>query len=165
MRPRQGISQRSSEMSLHQAPLQGTLKPDMATSYATSTRVRGRRLLLMRLGWTLLAVYNLAVFFVSIPVYYAQLFVLCTDPRQDCSYGRLKPGNLLALHHLGVSLGSYAVYALAVSILASSIFLIVGLVLFWRKSDDWMAVFPSPVLLIFAGIVAAPATRISLPLS
>src|SRR5712692_8170024 len=128
MRLLQDITQRSSEMSLHRVPLQGRLAPDMATSHATSTRVRGRRLLLMRLGWTLLTVYNLVVFFVSIPVYYAQLFVLCTDPRQDCSDGRLRPGNVQALHHLGISLGSYAVYALTISILASSIFLIVGLV-------------------------------------
>ena len=45
-------------MSLHQAPLQGTLKPDMATSHVSSTRVHGRCLLLMRLGWTLLTLYN-----------------------------------------------------------------------------------------------------------
>jgi signal transduction histidine kinase len=150
-------------MSLHQAPLQGMLKPDMTIPHATSTRVRGRRLLLMRLGWTLLTVYNLAVFFVSIPVYYAQLFVLCTDPRQECSDGRLRPGNVQALHHLGISLSSYAAYALAISIVASSIFLIVGLVLFWRKSDDWMAVFASIVLIIFAGIGDAPASGIWQP--
>ncbi len=150
-------------MSLHQVPLQGTLKPDMATPHATSTRVRGRRLLLMRLGWTLLAVINLVVFFVSIPVYSAQLFVLCTDPRQGCATGQLTPGNVLALHHLGISLGSYATYTLAISIFASSIFLIVGLVLFWRRSDDWMVVFASTVLLIFAGIHDVRANAISLP--
>src|SRR6266851_4533847 len=107
-------------MSLHQTPLQGTLKPEMTIPHASSTRVRGRRLLLMRLGWALLTVYNLAVLFVSIPVYYAQLFVLCTDPRQECSDGRLRPGNVQALHHLGISLSNYAAYALAVSIVASS---------------------------------------------
>ncbi len=79
-------------MSLHQAPLQRTLTTDMATRHATSTRVRGRRLLLMRLGWTLLTLYNLVVFFVSIPAYYAQLFVLCTDPRKECATGQLRPG-------------------------------------------------------------------------
>src|SRR5258708_3806517 len=84
----------------------------------------------MRLGWTLLTVYNLAVLIVSIPVYYTQLFVLCKDPRQECSDGRLRPENVQALHHLGISLSSYAAYALAVSIVASSIYLIVGLVLF-----------------------------------
>jgi signal transduction histidine kinase len=147
-------------MNLHQAPLQRTLKTDTTTPHATSTRVRGRRLLLMRLGWTLLTVYNLAVIFVSIPIYYAQLFVLCTDPRQDCSDGRLRPGNVQALHHLGISVSSYAAYSLTVSIVASSIFLIVGLVLFWRKSDDWMAVFASSVLIIFAGLGGAPASGI-----
>jgi len=150
-------------MSLHQAPLQGMLKPDMTIPHPTSTRVRGRRLLLMRLGWTLLTTYNLAVFFVSIPVYYAQLFVLCTDPRQECSDGRLRPGNVQALHHLGISLSSYAAYALAVSIFALSIFLIVGLVLFWRRSDDWMAVFASTVLIIFAGVGGAPSSGIWQP--
>jgi signal transduction histidine kinase len=149
-------------MSLRQAPLQGTLKPDMTTHHATSTRVRGKRLLLMRLGWTLLVVFNLVVFFVSIPAYYAQLFALCTDPRQACATGQLRPGNVQALHHLGISLGSYAAYALAVSIFASSIFLIVGLVLFWRKSDDWMAVFASIVLIIFAGAGDARASEIAL---
>src|SRR5712691_3911599 len=109
-------------MSLHQAPLQGTLKPDKATPLATSTRVRGRRLLLMRLGWTLLTVYNLVLFFVSIPAYYAQLFVLCTDHRQECATGQLRPGNIQALHHLGISLSSYATYTLAISIFVSSIF-------------------------------------------
>jgi hypothetical protein len=136
-------------MSLHQAPLQGTLNPGIATPYVTSTRVQGRRLLLLRLGWTLLTVYNLVLFFVSIPAYYASLFVLCTDPRQECATGQLRPGNIQALHHLGISLGSYATYTLAISLFASSIFLIVGLVLFWRKSDDWMAVFASTVLIIF----------------
>jgi len=150
-------------MSLHQAPLQGTFKPDMAIPHATSTRVWGRRLLLMRLGWTILAVINLGLFFVSIPVYYAQLFVLCRDPRQGCATGQLTPGNVLALHQLGISLGSYATYTLAISIFASSIFLIVGLVLFWRRSDDWMAVFASIVLLIFAGIHDVRASAISLP--
>ena len=149
-------------MSLHQAPLQGTLKPDMATPYATSTRVRGRRLLLMRLGWTLLTVFNLLIFFVSIPVYYAQLFVLCTDPRQECYDGQLKPGNAQALHHLGISLSSYAAYTLAISIFVSLIFLIVGLVLFWRKSDDWMAVFASIVLIILAGAGDVRASKIAL---
>jgi signal transduction histidine kinase len=149
-------------MSLHQVPLQGTLKPGMTTPHVTSSRVWGRRLLLMRLGWTLLTVFNLVVFFVSIPVYYAQLFVLCTDPRQGCTIGRLTPGNAQTLHHLGISLSSYAAYTLAVSIVASSIFLIVGLVLFWRKSDDWMAVFASTVLIIFAGAGDARASEIAL---
>src|SRR5207247_3247248 len=158
-------SQRSREMDLHQIPLQRTLAPDMATPHATSTRVRGRRLLLMRLGWTLLTVFNLAVFFVRIPVYYAQLFVLCTDPRQECAIGQLTPGNVQALRHLGISLGSYAAYTLVISLFASSIFLIVGLVLFWRKSDDWMAVFASTVLIIFAGFGDARASALSPPVT
>lgn len=150
-------------MSLHQAPLQGTLNPGIATPYVTSTRVQGRRLLLLRLGWTLLTVYNLVLFFVSIPAYHASLFVLCTDPRQECATGQLRPGNIQALHHLGISLSSYATYTLAISLFASSIFLIVGLVLFWRKSDDWMAVFASIVLIIFAGGGDARASAMWLP--
>jgi signal transduction histidine kinase len=150
-------------MSLHQAPRQGRFAPDIATLHATSTRVQGRRLLLMRLGWTFLAVINLVVFFVSIPVYYAQLFVICYSPRHGCATGQLTPGNVLALHHLGIALGSYATYTLAMSIFASSIFLIVGLMLFWCRSDDWMAIFASTVLLIFAGIHDVRANAISLP--
>src|SRR5258708_8219581 len=149
-------------MGLHQIPLQRMLAPDMATSHATSTQVRGRRLWLMRLGWTLLTVFNLVVFYVSIPPYYTQLFALCTDLRQPCATGRLTPGNAQALHHMGISLSSYATYTLAISIVGSSIFLIVGLVLFWRKSDDWMAVFASTVLIILAGAGDARASEITL---
>src|SRR5258708_8627432 len=138
MRPREGNPQSRNEMSFLQARLEGTLKPDMVTPYRTSTRVWGRRLLLMRLGWTLLTVFNLVVFFVSIPPYYAQLFVLCTDPRQGCTIGRLTPGNAQALHQLGISLSSYAAYMLAISIVASSISLLLGLLLFFTTSKYLM---------------------------
>ena len=150
-------------MSLRQAPLQGQFQVGTATPRATSTRVLGRRLLLMRLGWTLLTIYNLVVFFVSIPAYYAHLFVICTDHTQECFTGQLTPGNLQALHYLGISINSYAAYTLAISILASSIFLVVGLALFWRRSDDWMAVFASTVLIIFAGVGDVRASAIWSP--
>src|SRR5260370_3144084 len=54
-----------------------------------------------------------------------------------------------ALHRLGLSLDTYAVYTLTLDVIASLVFLTVGAVIFWRKSDEWMGLFVSLVLVIF----------------
>src|SRR5260370_20886375 len=54
-----------------------------------------------------------------------------------------------ALHRLGISLDTYAVYTLTVDVLASLVLLAVGAVICWHKSDEWIGLFVSLVLVIF----------------
>jgi hypothetical protein len=64
------------------------------------------------------------------------------------SYGQLTPGTAQALQNLGLSTGGYAVSILALAIASALVFFGVACVLFWRRSDDWMAMFVSLFLVI-----------------
>jgi signal transduction histidine kinase len=53
------------------------------------------------------------------------------------------------LHALGLSLGFYAAYAVVLNILFTAVYALVGALLFWRRSDDRMALLGSLALLTF----------------
>jgi len=97
-----------------------------------------------------LALLLLANFIASIPASYAQLRTICTNSAFGrCNIWQPTPGNMQALHSLGLSLDTYAVYTLTIDVLASLVFLVVGAVIFWRKSNEWIGLFVSLVLVIF----------------
>src|SRR5207237_5005251 len=79
------------------------------------------------------------------PVYVAYLHPLCTD----CLDYRLNPDTLQALHALGISITTYAVYMVALNLLFALVYFAVAALIFWRKSDDWMALLASFSLVAF----------------
>jgi hypothetical protein len=94
-------------------------------------------------------VFSLSIFIASLPAYVAQLQTVCTGVTCVYAYGQLTPGSAQALQNLGLSIGGYAVSILALitaSMLVS--FVVAGLV-FWRRSDDWMAMLVSLFLVTF----------------
>jgi hypothetical protein len=100
--------------------------------------------------WIVLALLLLANFIASMPASYVQLRTICTNSTfGHCNIWQPTPGNMLALHRLGLSLDTYAVYTLTIDVIASLVFLTVGAVIFWRKSDEWIGLFVSLVLVIF----------------
>jgi hypothetical protein len=116
----------------------------------SSARVPGRWLAIARAVWIVLALLLLANFIASIPATYGQLRTLCTNSTfGHCNIWQPTPANMQALYHLGLSLDTYAVYTLTIDVLASLVFLAVGALIFWRKSDEWMGLFVSLVLVIF----------------
>src|SRR5207249_9326928 len=50
---------------------------------------------------------------------------------------------------LGLSLGFYATYTVALDIIVAGVYSAVAMLLFWRKSDDRMALFAALALLTF----------------
>ncbi len=113
-------------------------------------RLQGRWLAIARAVWIVLALLLLANFIASIPATYGQLRTICTNSTfGHCNIWQPTPANMQALHRLGISLDTYAVYTLTIDVLASLVFLAVGAVIFWRKSDEWMGLFVSLVLVIF----------------
>src|SRR5215217_5002652 len=118
----------------------------MSTRASTSaTTLRGRWLLLARVTWALIAVSALGLFVASIPAYVSNIFEIgqadwMGDPVEA-------PAALvLALDLLGV----------LASVTAALVCLTLGIVLFWRRSDDWMVVFTSAYLLLYGTIMAGP---------
>jgi hypothetical protein len=113
-------------------------------------RLQGRWLAIARAVWIVLALLLLANFIASIPASYGQLRTICTNSTfGHCNIWQPTPGNMQALHQLGLSLDTYALYTITIDVIASLVFLVVGAVIFWRKSDEWMGLFASLVLVIF----------------
>jgi hypothetical protein len=107
-------------MNLPPAPAQ--VAEDAALHRATNTRLRGRWLVLLRLAWMVLSVLALILFIASLPVYFAS---------QQKSYAV-----------------GYAVFLLALGIFVALVWYIVALLIFWRKSEDWMALLVSFMLVL-----------------
>jgi len=113
-------------------------------------RLQGSWLAIARAVWIVLALLLLANFIASIPATYGQLRTICTNSTfGHCNIWQPTPANMQALHRLGISLDTYAVYTLTIDVLASLVFLAVGAVIFWHKSDEWIGLFVSLVLVIF----------------
>jgi hypothetical protein len=109
-----------------------------------------RWLLFARIVWLVLVVGLLGNFIASIPAYYTQLLTLCTNPHTaQCITFQPTTATLAALHHLHLSLSTYASMYLAADILVSLAYLVVGALIFWRKSTAWWGVFFSFVLILF----------------
>src|SRR5437016_1405353 len=103
----------------------------------TSTRLHGRWFVLACVLWLVLVALGLLVYIVNLPVYFARLQTLCAGG--VCVAGQLTPDKVKILQSLGFSLELYAISLVAFNVVASLVWFVIGLVLFWRKTDDWMA--------------------------
>jgi len=98
--------------------------------------------------WVAVVIFTLSIFIASLPAYVAQLQTVCAGDTCVYAYGQLTPGTAQALQNLGFSIGGYAVSILALAIASTLVSFGVAYVLFWRRSDDWMAMFVSLFLVI-----------------
>ena len=111
----------------------------------SATTLRGRWLLLARAAWIIIATLALGLFLASIPAYVSNVLTLgqadwMGDPVEAPS------GLVFALDLLGV----------LASIAAALVCLTLAVVLYWRRSDDWMVMFISSYLLLYGTIMAGP---------
>lgn len=113
------------------------------SGHSGETVLSGGRLALARLAWSLVALLALVTFIPGIPVRLGQLQ---TDPY---SFGA-------AYDQLGITVDFFAAYYTVVEVLFALLFAGVGTVIFWKASDDWMA------LLVSATFIA---TGVSSPLT
>jgi hypothetical protein len=101
-----------------------------------------RRLYLVRVVWLVVFILTIGLFLASMPAYYDSLIKL-TDLG-------IKPATLRSnLEAVGVSIDFYATYLLSLSATSMMVWCAVGAVIFWRRPDDWMAVFTSLCLILF----------------
>jgi hypothetical protein len=126
---------------------------------AADPRLRGLPLVLARTGWVALAVLALVTFVISVPIYNAQLQTLCVAENLDtsCMAEQLTPQHLPALEASGFSLATYASYLSAIRVFAEIVSVVVALIIFWRKSDDRMALLVSMMLALSNGLDPAVA--------
>jgi hypothetical protein len=75
----------------------------------------------------------------------------CTECR---SFWRIAPKDVLVMRELGLPVGFYAAYGLVIEMVYLLGFWMVGTAIFWRKSNDRVALFFSVVLVIFGTLNA-----------
>jgi hypothetical protein len=101
------------------------------------TRLQGRLLRVAQAAWILVAVVSCMLFVVSLPPFYTQTQSVCTG--SACNGVQVSPEQAHALAVHGISLTSYAWYSVFVTILSTLIWFSVGWLIFWHKSEYWIA--------------------------
>jgi signal transduction histidine kinase len=120
-------------------------------------RMSGHWLLLARVAWIVVALLGLVYFFSNIPGAYTRVQTICI--KRTCPLIALTPTSLKELQALGIPVGFFAAYFMTVAIVSLVAWFTVGVVIFWHKSNDRMALFVALALVTF-GVVA---TSISSP--
>jgi len=93
-------------------------------------------MLLAKVAWVAVAVVALGQFVISVPARYTQL----ANPTA---------GVRAALAELGLSAGGYALYNVILDTVFVSVFAVVAIVIFWRRSEDPMALLVATMLVVW----------------
>ena len=91
---------------------------------------------LARAAWVAVAFVALGSFVISVPARYAQL----ANPTA---------GVRAALAELGLSAGGYALYNVTLDAVFVSVFAVIAIVIFWRRSDDPMTLLVATMLVVW----------------
>jgi hypothetical protein len=76
----------------------------------------------------------------------------------NLNFGRFTPEQLRAFENLGLTPEFYAAYTVAVPVFTMLVFTVVATVIFWRRSEDRMALFGAFVLVVFGGAALTSET-------
>jgi hypothetical protein len=116
---------------------QASRRQNKPKSSEVDTHLHGRRLVVVRVVWVSLLILTLGVFAACLPIYFSLLQTTCTGAA--CTDKQLTPATAQTLQQLGISLGLYATANLVLMLIWSCTWFVVGAIIAWRKSNDWMA--------------------------
>ncbi len=111
--------------------------------------LRRRWLVLLRVAWLALAALCLTTFAFSVPISFVQEEQVCNG--NNCSQPYLTSQDIHALAHAGLSPAFFATYFTALSIVFVLVWVVMGALIFVRKSDE-------PHMLYFAFFLVAFGT-------
>ncbi len=126
---------------------------DLSSPHESRTRLHGRALALARAAWLAIVALAALLFVVAIPARAQFLFTACELAL--CIPGQLSADGVSALHQLGLSREFYATYLLLGETAFPLIFAAVGAFIFWRKANDWIALFVSVALILLGTTIGA----------
>ncbi|HEY7342521.1 MAG TPA: hypothetical protein VH591_16725 [Ktedonobacterales bacterium] len=110
---------------------------------ASNTVLDGRQLVLARLAWAIVFAGMLVAFVVGIPSSFATMSHACPDV---CNFTESQAA---ALTSVGISLDTFAWIAVALACVIVLISTTLALILFWRRSNDWMVLLVSLFLITY----------------
>ncbi len=114
------------------------------TKQSPAPRSRGVGLALARAGWVLIALLSLATLIQRLPAEHTRLSAVCAG--HGCSHPRLTPVIVEQLRAHGMLPTAFVWYFLALDALFACFWLGSALVIFWRRSDDPMALSAATML-------------------
>lgn len=131
----------------------------MSAKYRSDTRLTGYRLRAARGLWVVVALVSVTLFVTAASARVEDLSVACvSDPCIPLQATR--EGAQILERELNLPLRAYASMVTGMEAFWAVVFLMSGLVIFWRRSDDWMAILVSLVLLMAGTGVSALAQAI-----
>src|SRR5712692_7472208 len=133
-------------MNLQQNPTITVERPDVRNG--SETRLHGRWLFIARASWIVLTLFLLTLNAVMIPRYNAVLQAHC-QPDPQCFAIQLTAYDRQLLHQFGLSLGFLAAYRVMLDALSVLMYCVLGMLIFWHRSADRMALFGAFVLVLF----------------
>ncbi len=104
-----------------------------------NTYLRGRWLIIARTGTVAMTVMALGLFFAGISPRYHELVILSLQAEQALQ--QLSPGVGRSLLESVLSVNFYPIYDLVIEITVVLGYVFAALVVFWRKSDEWVMLF------------------------
>ncbi|MFL5692454.1 MAG: hypothetical protein ACJ795_11670 [Ktedonobacteraceae bacterium] len=104
--------------------------------------------MLARIGWIVIVLPALGLFIAHIPTYFAALHLLHSSDALAFT-GQLTRDDMSILRSWGLSLDFYAICMLVAGLLFQFSYATVGILLFWRRSDDRVALLVSFALMLF----------------
>jgi hypothetical protein len=114
----------------------------------TNTRLTGRRLAYARLAWGIIALFYLGSFIISLPATLSQRRGFAQQ-----SQGWTEADLRSSLGQLGISFEAYKTYDTWSNLAITIFYFGLGLFIFLRRSDDWMALLFSTLFITFPGTV------------
>ena len=119
----------------------------------SSTRLPGVWLVMARAVWVTLAILAVALFVAGTLQAVGEPLPRCTQAGVECDPAELAAEDLEAIRDSGLPLGAVAVFFIWPDLMLNVTFLVVGVVIFWRRSDDWMALLFSITLVLLGMVV------------
>ncbi|MDQ3925397.1 MAG: histidine kinase [Actinomycetota bacterium] len=136
------------------APARAVAVPEHS---ANSSRLSGRLLVLARTVWIIIALATVGLFIAGLVAKFVLFQTPC--PTAECTTGQLPGGGFRALQDLGLPSGFYATYAVVLDVVFTAVYGGIAIFIFWRKSEDRMALFVSLALLLFGTVTFPPTTN------
>ena len=119
-------------------------------SHDTERSLHGSMLVLARISWVIVVGLVLGLSFASIPTYFASLHHLLNSAHPPDLGGQLTSSTgVQDLQAVGLSLDFYARFSVLLTLIFLFVSLAVSTVIFWRRSDDRMALLASFALILF----------------
>jgi hypothetical protein len=122
------------------------------------TRLHGRRFFLAMVFWMIIAIFELVELVDGLSGNATQLQVVCTS---SCTNLQLSSAAVRTLERVGLSLGDYIAFYFTVIIISTLLSYAVAALLVWRRSDDWMALLVSLMLMGFSPGTISNGVRFS----